>query len=359
MGKTVTTPYAWIDPPITRNPWNLDRTPGGSSSGSAAAVACGMCLAAIGTQTGGSITRPASFCGAAGMKPTYGSVLADGIAPFAPTLDHVGALARTVSDLVALFAAIRDEGATSSEPGQAMRLGRLRGFFDRGAEPVMQTMFDETIPAFEAAGATLIELPDPVDFERVVKDHRRVMAAEAAATHAKSLDEEPDAYPPQITKLIVEGRSLTALAYLNAKNRIAVDRKTMMAALANSQLDALITPATLGPAPGTWTTGDPAFNSPWSYTGLPTVSLPIGLSSLWPATGRPARRLVRSRRQAARCRRTVRASHSNRAALKDTSNGRRTTQRDPRPARDASRGRRHRRSSALARAWNRRCRASS
>src|SRR5262249_52335896 len=96
LGKTVTTPYAWIDPPVTRNPWKLDRTPGGSSSGSAAAVACGMCLAAIGTQTGGSITRPASFCGVAGMKPTQGPLSFAGVKPFAPTLDHVGPIARTV-----------------------------------------------------------------------------------------------------------------------------------------------------------------------------------------------------------------------------------------------------------------------
>ena len=96
MGKTVTTPYAWIDPPPTRNPWNLERTPGGSSSGSAAAVACGMCFGAIGTQTGGSITRPASFCGVAGMKPDTGEVflLSAGVLPFAPSLDHLGPIAR-------------------------------------------------------------------------------------------------------------------------------------------------------------------------------------------------------------------------------------------------------------------------
>src|SRR5271163_4811656 len=92
LGKTVTTPYAWIDPPITRNPWNLERTPGGSSSGSAASVACGMCYGAVGTQTGGSITRPASFCGVAGMKPSQIAVtmLSRGLLPFAPSLDHVG-----------------------------------------------------------------------------------------------------------------------------------------------------------------------------------------------------------------------------------------------------------------------------
>ena len=110
MGKTVTTPYAWIDPPLTRNPWNLERTPGGSSSGSAAAVACGMCFGAIGTQTGGSITRPASFCGVAGMKPSKeiaGFHSLEHVYPFAPSLDHVGYLGRGVGDLQVLFEALR------------------------------------------------------------------------------------------------------------------------------------------------------------------------------------------------------------------------------------------------------------
>src|SRR6185312_8449770 len=108
MGKTVTTPYAWIDPPPTRNPWNPHRTPGGSSSGSAAAVACGMCFGAIGSQTGGSITRPASFCGVAGVKPNrflnlHGS---GGALPFAPSLDHFGALGRTVADVRTILGAM-------------------------------------------------------------------------------------------------------------------------------------------------------------------------------------------------------------------------------------------------------------
>ena len=121
LGKTVTTPFAWIDPPVTRNPWNLERTPGGSSSGSAAAVACGMCLAALGTQTGGSITRPAAFCGVAGMKPTFGYIDDQGIFPLAPTLDHPGFIARSVADLRLLFEVCRRPDLPAEQDGPWVR----------------------------------------------------------------------------------------------------------------------------------------------------------------------------------------------------------------------------------------------
>src|SRR3954468_20117419 len=117
MGKTVTVAYAAFDPSPTRNPWNADRTPGGSSSGSAAAVACGMCLAALGTQTGGSITRPASYCGVYGLKPSYGRVSVDGVLPLAPSLDHVGALANCVRDLAMVFQAVA--GPDDRDPASA------------------------------------------------------------------------------------------------------------------------------------------------------------------------------------------------------------------------------------------------
>ncbi len=110
LGKTVTTEFACFDPPPTRNPWNIDRTPGGSSSGSAAAVAVGMCVAAIGSQTGGSITRPASFCGVAGLKPTFGCVSLEGIVPISPRLDHPGPICRSAGDLAVLLQAIAMPG---------------------------------------------------------------------------------------------------------------------------------------------------------------------------------------------------------------------------------------------------------
>src|SRR5262245_156932 len=143
MGKTVTVAYAAFDPPPTRNPWNAERTPGGSSSGSAAAVACGMCLAALGTQTGGSITRPASYCGVYGFKPTYGSVSLEGVVPFAPSFDHGGMLAGSVRDLAlaaqpqaGTFDPPTDYTGRIDKPVRKV-LGLPSGFFDSQAEPVM------------------------------------------------------------------------------------------------------------------------------------------------------------------------------------------------------------------------------
>jgi Asp-tRNA(Asn)/Glu-tRNA(Gln) amidotransferase A subunit family amidase len=307
MGKTVTTPYAWIDPPITRNPWNLERTPGGSSSGSAAAVACGMCYGAIGTQTGGSITRPASFCGVAGMKPD--KITSDfnmsGIRPFSKSLDHVGPIARTVDDVRILFDVMPTRGFNESAPDsyasseRCPRLVRLRGFFDRRATADVLSAFDRAVRALKARGATVVEIDDPVDFDKILKDHRSVMAAEAAGVHSDAMDEFPDDYPPRIRELIQEGRSLQgpdqlpikdrmnillqgrsldSLAYSGALKRMTLAEAALSSALCKHDGEFWITPATVSTAPEPSTTGDPAFNSAWSYTWLPTVSFPVGLA---------------------------------------------------------------------------------
>ncbi len=286
MGKTVTTPYAWIDPPITRNPWNLERTPGGSSSGSAAAVACGMCLGAIGTQTGGSITRPASFCGVAGMKPSSIYTSKNGVFPLAPSLDHVGPIARTVTDLRLLFGGIIERWddmkidlRTYPSFEEPPRIGRLRGMFDRRADSAVTSALDRAVDALAARGARIVPLEEPIDFEKVLLKHRIVMAAEAARIHDDWLDQAPEDYPPRIQQLIEEGRNLGAQQYLCAKDGMDECESSMWLALEQADLRVLITPATVSAAPDLSTTGDPSFNSPWSYTGLPTVSFPIGVSS--------------------------------------------------------------------------------
>jgi Asp-tRNA(Asn)/Glu-tRNA(Gln) amidotransferase A subunit family amidase len=284
MGKTVTTPYAWIDPPPTRNPWNLERTPGGSSSGSAAAVACGMCFGAIGTQTGGSITRPASFCGVAGMKPGLVEVSTEGVHPFAPSLDSVGPIARSVRDLRSLYEVIwsysadyKRRFADPPREDRPIRLVRLRGFFDRRLDTSLRPIVDDALRALVDRGAEVTEIDDPVDFEKTLVQHRTVMAAEAAATHSADLDEFPQDYPPRIRDLIEEGRSVPAPAYIKARDALWACREVFEVRFdPGREFDAFVTPATVGTAPDLSTTGDPSFNSPWSYFHLPTVSFPIG-----------------------------------------------------------------------------------
>ena len=280
LGKTVTTPYAWIDPPPTRNPWNLDRTPGGSSSGSAAAVVCGMVLGAIGSQTGGSITRPASFCGVAGLKPTFDRLPSQGIVPLAPGLDHPGPIAPTVPDLARMWhaLAVPDSRDRPARPdGSPMRLGQPRGFFDDRVGPAMREALAGTVEWLRAAGIEVAEVDLPDGFaEEVPGHHRAILAAQAAAFHVARLAADPDDYPPRIRELIAEGRAIREDAYVRSRRHQETTRRAILGSF--DGVDALITPAALGPAPDPSTTGDPLLNSPWSYTGLPTISFPVGLA---------------------------------------------------------------------------------
>jgi Asp-tRNA(Asn)/Glu-tRNA(Gln) amidotransferase A subunit family amidase len=267
LGKTVTTAYAYLDPAVTRNPWNPSRTPGGSSSGSAAAVTCGMCLAALGTQTVGSITRPASFCGICSVKPSHGMVSTAGVLPCAPTLDHVGAMARSVGDLAILAGVLC--GINDPEARGPEQFTVVGGIFEDRAEPTMRTAMGRLRETLNAGSAEL-----PTTMAEMPRHLRAILATEAAAYHGERLRRHPDDYSPKIRDLIEEGLR-TPLADYQA----ALGHRTAMIAAVDVLLDDggyLVTPATLGAAPDRSTTGDAAFNALWSYTGHSTVSLPIG-----------------------------------------------------------------------------------
>ncbi|MEJ7593756.1 MAG: amidase [Planctomycetaceae bacterium] len=280
IGKTVTTQFACFDPPPTRNPWAADRTPGGSSSGSAAAVAAGMVPAAIGSQTGGSITRPASYCGVCGMKPTFQFVSLDGVVPVASSLDHPGPIAGTVGDLRIVLQALTQSAAVESQlPAMSrLKLGRLRGFFEDRVDPGLREAMEATIDRFASAGAMIVDIDVPGEFSDVLVHHRRIMATEAATWHRVRFHEHRDDYSPCVASLIDDGLQ-TSFENYSASKAHQLALTAAMAAQFQNSIDALLTPATTGPAPAAATTGDPCMNSPWSYTGLPTVSFPIGLST--------------------------------------------------------------------------------
>lgn len=287
LGKTVTTQFACFDPPPTRNPWNLNRTPGGSSSGSAAAVASGMCLGAIGSQTGGSLTRPASFCGIATCKPRFNQVAAEGVFPLAPNMDHPGPMALTTYDVQLMMSVLRSHPSNYSigiSPSiMRPRIGRLRGFFEDLVDPRYQALLDETAKQLQAAGATVVDVPAPVDFVDVVRRHRIIMAAECAAIHRDFFEKHRSEYGTAIRTLIEEGQAARAVDYYVAREGQAqlmqTDAYLAATQLDGRPLDMWLTPATTGPAPDATTTGDPRLNSPWSYFGLATISFPIGLSA--------------------------------------------------------------------------------
>jgi aspartyl-tRNA(Asn)/glutamyl-tRNA(Gln) amidotransferase subunit A len=248
-----------------------------------------MCVGALGSQTGGSITRPASYCGVAGLKPTFGRVSCDGVVPLAPSMDHVGPIAGCVRDLAILLQVIAgpdlrdpncadlpvpDFTAWIDQQRSPPRLARVRGLFQDRAAPSVVQMMDQVADLFRRQGAIVSEMALPSGFDAVLVNHRTVMAVEAAAFHGERLRRRPDDYQPEIRKLIEEGLACPAAKYAECKNHQQQLRCDMEACMKG--VDALLAPATTEPAPDIRTTGDPAFNSPWSYTGLPVVSMPSG-----------------------------------------------------------------------------------
>ena len=273
LGKTVTTAYAWLDPAPTTNPWDPARTPGGSSSGSAAAVACGMCLGALGSQTGGSLIRPASYCGIASLKPSYNRLSCQGVVPLAQSLDHPGILAPTVADLARLWVALTGMRELVSPAAHPVKLGQIRGEFTRRASAVAREATDRFAGALRQAGAEVTNLELPEQFESIPGQFRTILATEAASIHSQRFRELPEDYPPLMTALVEEGQGLSIGGYLAALDHQKHWKSRILECLKG--VDALMMPSTPDIAPDRASTGDPSFNSPWSYLGLPVVTVPV------------------------------------------------------------------------------------
>ena len=281
MGKLATTPFAYLDPSVTRNPWDPEHTPGGSSSGPAAAVAARMVPLALGSQTVGSVLRPAAYCGVVGLKPTHGRISAAGVLELAGSLDHVGVFARAVEDCaLALTVLVGGDPAPDDYVGAvvdppAPRLGVLAPFLAR-ATPEMGKHLEAVTRGLEAAGARLEDVALPAAFASIYDVGATVLRAEAAAAHAPLFPAHAAEYPPKIKELIELGHAISAPAYLVAQVARRQVREAVGAIAA--RYDAFLLPTIGAPAPrGLGSTGDPSFCSPWSFLGMPAITLPTGV----------------------------------------------------------------------------------
>ena len=285
FGKTVTTEFAWREPGPTVNPWNRLHTPGGSSSGSAAAVGAGIVPLAIGTQTVGSVIRPAAFCGVVGYKPSHGNVPKTGVHPLAPSLDHVGFFARTVEGAAlchALFVDAKPEALESLDAWHTYftvkpprKLGVVRTpFWDR-VTPEQKANFDATLARLQAAGATLVEL-DPFDAMPSMLDAlQTILQVEAARAIGSLAADHPDLISTHMLALTSAGAAVPPEKY-EAALALQARLRSEFAGFIDG-CDALGTvPATGGAPEGLADTGDAMFCAPWSFLGVPAVTVPAG-----------------------------------------------------------------------------------
>ncbi|MDZ4164882.1 MAG: amidase [Smithellaceae bacterium] len=288
LGKTETTPFANNDPTITRNPWNLAHTPGGSSSGSAAAVADRMCPAALGTQTGGSLLRPAAYNGIVGFKATYGLVSSEGVLPNSWSLDHVGVHVRSVADAAILWPCLREENPSpfarmpeasrhsrTKRPGSPPRLGYIRDFFEAEASKEVLANLADVREQFLRAGAEIVELALPSSFEFVIPGWDIIKQAELYAYHRPLFEERRVEYPPKLKIRLEKGAAVPGHEYVEyLRHRITFQRE-MCQGMAD--VDAVFMPIAATTAPrGLSSTGSSYFNRPWTFSGFPAMSIPTG-----------------------------------------------------------------------------------
>ena len=287
LGKMVTTQFAHADPSVTVNPWSADRTPGGSSSGSAAGVAMREVPIALGSQTAGSVLRPAAYNGVIGFKPTFGRISKRGVFPLSWSLDHVGLLARSVADCAAFLGvtAGHDPGdpMCSTQPLPALdleseppapRLGLIPEAL-RTAAPRVVDHVREVVRDFESAGARVeeVSLGEPLDL--IIAVHHVIMSVETATVHWQLLEQYPGSHAPRLRAYVEVGRLVSGVAYLHAQRARRRIRAAMARALAS--VDALLLPTATDVAPGRETTGDPSLQAPFSLTGFPSLTLPSGI----------------------------------------------------------------------------------
>ena len=284
MGKTITTEFAYFHPGATCNPHNFDHTPGGSSSGSAAAVAAGFCPLALGTQTIGSISRPASFCGTIGFKPSFGRISTAGVIPFSRSADHIGFFTQDVegNNIIASILCENWIDKPSKISGKAV-LGIPEGKYLQQASPEILSTFWKAVNSLRQKGVNIKSIPALDNIDKINEQHKLMNAAEFAEVHSNWFEKYRSKYHQASIDLIERGKGVSVEDLEKAiKSRIQI-REELEQLQKENGIDLWISPSAVTTTPrGLNSTGDPAMNLPWTYAGIPTISIPFGLSNKLP-----------------------------------------------------------------------------
>lgn len=280
LGKTVTTEFAYFEPGPTRNPHNLEHTPGGSSSGSAAAVASGICPLALGTQTVGSIIRPAAYCGIVGFKPSYNRISTDGLVLFSESADHIGLFTQDVSGMILVSSLLLENWKlTLAYNLDNVVLGVPDGPYLEQASPKVLEIFEKRLTYLEELGCELRRIGTFENISEINAMHNKLIAAEAAAVHNEWFHDNQELYRPKTKKIILEGMAVKQKELEEARKHQRILRTELEKLMHEYNIDLWISPSTTTLAPkGINYTGDPSMNLPWTNAGLPAINLPAGTS---------------------------------------------------------------------------------
>ncbi len=271
LGKTHTTSFAYLTPAPTRNPHNLEHTPGGSSSGSAAAVAAGMVPVTVGEQTLGSVLRPASYCGVTGFKPSYGLLSMEGVLPLANSLDTLGFFTHTPADMLALWESMGHPAGRTED----FALGAPEPMPE--AEPAMAAAFQNALSLLRSAGASIRLIDISGMLAKLSEAAKTVLFYECARFHQPRFNEYGSRLA-DLADLVREGLQISVQRYDDARRYIAECKAQMTEKYKATPV--ILTPAATGPAPlGLASTGDPRMNAPWTALGTPAISLPLPVPS--------------------------------------------------------------------------------
>lgn len=284
LGKTVTTEFAYFHPGPTSNPHNFAHTPGGSSSGSAAAVAAGFCPLALGTQTIGSISRPASFCGTFGYKPSFGRISTSGVVPFSISADHIGFFTQDISGSELVASLLCDEWDSElPKLNKKPVFGIPEGKYLHQASKEILSAFWNEVEKLKQRDFIVKSIPAFTDIKEINKNHKLMNAAEFTEVHKSWFKKYKNLYKPASIKLIEKGKTVSNIDLRKSiSGRIKV-RKELEFLQRENEIDIWLSPSTVTTAPrGLNSTGDPAMNLPWTYAGVPTISVPFGFINKLP-----------------------------------------------------------------------------